>query len=96
MPTLLAPTNGVLAKTRVEALNQALAQAIHGNPHTRVSNGQLSKFLGISPSTASRLRSGEQGAGHSTLLKVKRKLPDVPLSDLFESTKDLEAEIRSI
>ncbi len=96
MPTSTAPPLGVLARTRVPAFNRALADAIHGNPELRVSNGQLAKFLGLAPSTASRLRSGEHGAGYATLLKVKRKRPQTNLNDLFESARDLEAEISGI
>ncbi len=96
MLTWTAAPSRVLAKTRVEAFNRAFAVAIHGNPEADVTNGQLSRFLGLAPSTASRLRNeghGGQGAGWGTLLKVRAKLPSASLNDLFESETDLDAEL---
>ncbi len=82
-----------LAKAKVPELNRALAVAIHGNPEAPVSNAQLADFLGLAPSTASRLRTEGrkgQGAGYATLLAVREKMPAVSLNDLFESAIDLD------
>ncbi len=90
MPTLTAPRRGGLVRVRVEAFNRLLARAIHNNPRQHVSNGQLASFLGLAPSTASRLRSGEQGAGLSTLAKFQRQFPDIPLESAFHITPNHE------
>ncbi len=84
-----------LAKAK-PAFNRALAVAIHGSPDAYVSNAQLAAFLGLAVSTASRLRSGEQGAGYKVLSRVKRRFPKTPLNDLFESDRDLDDEVASL
>ncbi len=96
MPTWTAAPSRSLAKVKVPEFNRTFAVAIHGNPDADVTNGQLSRFLGLAPSTASRLRNkgdGGQGAGWGTLLRVRAKLPTVSLNELFESDRDLDAEL---
>jgi hypothetical protein len=85
-----------MAKAKDPEFNRALAVAIHGNPDANVSNAQLAAFLGLAPSTASRLRNkgqGGQGAGWGTLMAVRAKLPAASLNDLFESDVDLDAKL---
>ncbi len=87
-----APSQSV-AKARDPEFIRAIAVALHGNPDANVSNSQLAAFLGLAPSTASRLRTGQQGAGHKVLLRGKRRFPNTPLNDLFTSDKNLDEEV---
>jgi hypothetical protein len=77
---------------RGEKFDQAMAKAIFGRRNAAVSNSDLAKFLGLATSTASRLRTGAQGAGWGTIHKVRTRMPEISLNDIFESDRDLDAE----
>ncbi len=91
MTTSVLPPKAGLVKIRRGAFDRALAEAIHGDPDKHVSNGQLAKFLGLAPSTASRLRTGEQGPGFATIARFRQRFPDIPLNTVFDSALDLDA-----